>query len=142
MQLNAPGWVFMICQTYCFSFFLSDWNTFDTPCIFRLKYLFILIPCNPLPSLNWVIKLTLNWDITLYHIWKLWSNTYHKIVFLDNVTMLLSLLTHFNFSSVFSYYLATYDTHYFFPFINFLVFSLLLLNCIIINILRQTKLGH
>ena len=46
--------------------------------------------------------------------WKLWTKTYRKIVFLDNMTILLSLLTHFiNFATVLLHYITTYDINSF-----------------------------
>ena len=52
-------------------FFLSECNTFNmVSCIFKHNFLIVLIPCYPwylFPSLNWVIKLTLNCRTVSYN---------------------------------------------------------------------------
>ena len=53
-------------------------------------------------------------------------DAYHKIIFLHNVTIPLSLLNHSHFVSVLSQFIATYDTHSFLlPYLSCYVFSVL-----------------
>ena len=40
---------------------------------------------------------------TKHYRWKYWSSRYHKKIYLDNMTILVSFFTHFDFESVSSY---------------------------------------
>ena len=99
--------MYMICLTYCFHFFSVIATLFDVAsCIFKLKdfnssnsfVLLLLIKLghlgHGLTSHKKIVKRCLN---TL-------------IIFLD-MTLLISVLTHFKFVSVLSNYIASYDTH-------------------------------
>ena len=82
-----------------FSVFLSD-LVFS-----KSKILIALIPSYSFSSLNWFINLRsslTNRNREAY--------PYQKTI-LENITILMSLLTHFDFVSVLSHYIVTYDTH-------------------------------
>ena len=97
----------MICLSYCFPFFLVIVTFFDVAsCNFKLK------DFNCSDSLVPLLSTKLGHYIGAQsHIWKSQNDAYQEIIFLDKMTRLLSLLTHFDFASVLSHYIATYDIH-------------------------------
>ena len=62
-------------------------------------------------KLIWSFQIDLKFPFM--HKWKSWRNAYQKIIFLDNMTMLMSLLIRFDFVSVLLQYKDTCDTHSF-----------------------------
>ena len=127
----------MICLAYCY---FSQWLQHFLPSLLVLSnsnILIVLIPSYSFPSLNWVIKLTLNWA-TVPHIEiakrcipenDLFGQHDYNIQFIDS----------FGFVSVLSYCITTIDTHSFFFF--FLLLYLRFRIFLIANDwhLRQTK---
>ena len=99
--------MYMICLIHCFPFFSVIATLFDVAsCIFKLKDFncpnsFVPLPFN---------KHRLGQSLTSYM--KIVKRCIFNNIF-DNITILMRLLTHFEFVSVSSHYIATYDTHSF-----------------------------
>ena len=98
-----------------FSFFLSDFLcdllfSFLVPsCILKFKD----FNCSNFYVPLLFIKLGHYFWAQFKILWRSWHNSYYKIIFLDSMTILMSLLCHFNFVSVLWRSLATYAIHLF-----------------------------
>ena len=82
---------YIICLTYCFSF--CQWAQRLTSLLVfsNSDVLFLFLGRCPFPSLSWVIKSSLGNSITYVN--REWSDAYHKIIILDNTTILLRSLS-------------------------------------------------
>ena len=79
----------------------------------------------------------INWRTVSHHItlWKSWSSKYHKIIFLDHGTTILSLLSHFDFASASSYCHLIPNTHSSLVNLNFCDFSVIF-RCILAEMIN------
>ena len=66
--------------SFSFFFFFTSLS-FETQRFYLL--LFVLIP-----SLHWIASWNRHYILTQSNIWKLWSNEYQEIIFLDNIVIL------------------------------------------------------
>ena len=111
-----------ICLIYCFSFFLVIPTFFDIAfCISKCFNCFnsLYTPCL---HLIWSLKVEVS-NVAIV------KQCILQKVFLNNVTILLSLPIHSNFASVLSHYIATYDINSFLlRYLNFHVFSTFIAN--------------
>ena len=97
--------VYMVGLAY---FYFSQWfQHFLTslPIFWNSEIVIVLIPLYSFPSLNWVIKLSLNWATVPYM-------NFAKQCILNMI--LLDNRTQYDFASVISLSIVTYDTHSFF----------------------------